>query len=180
MIKSLLLKIIEKCEFAYSPVKAIICDMGNKKLLAQLGVNMKSRQYYFQNPFQENRNVYIFPDMCHCVKNMRNHTLDHGMYVKCGDQSDVALTKDHFGQLIFCDGTDFKMCHKLTFNHVEMRGIERQRVRPAFQLFSWSVAQALRQMFGDQAEGQAQVIEIIDSWIEVMNSGSKLDYRNEN
>ena len=113
MSKSLLFKLIEKCEFAYSPVRAVICDMGNKKVLSQLGVNMRSRKFFFPNPFQENRNVYIFPDMCHCVKNMRNHTLDYGMYIKQGDQSHVALTKGQFSQLISSDGTDFKFATNL-------------------------------------------------------------------
>ena len=180
MIKTLLFRLIEKCELAYSPVRAIVCDMGNKKLLSQLGVNMRSRQFYFENPFQENRKVYIFPDMCHCVKNMRNHTLDYGMTIKLGDQSDVTLTKGHFTQLISCDGTDFKLCHKLTNNHVEMKSVERQRVRPAFQLFSNSVAQAFRQVFGNQAEGQAQVVETIDSWIDVKNSSNKFDSQKSN
>ena len=43
-------------------------------------------------------------------------------------------------------------------------------------LFSDSVSRSLRQIFGSQAEGQAQVIGIIDSWIDVMNSKLKFEF----
>ena len=53
---------------------------------------------------QESRDVYIFPDIPHCVKNMRNHTLDYDMVIKHGDSINIELTKAHFAQLISCDG----------------------------------------------------------------------------
>ena len=114
--------------------------------------------------------------MPHCMKNFRNHTLDHGMLIKYSDKPDISLSKEHFQQLISCDGTDFKLCHKITDSHLDVRGVERQRVRPAMELFSDSVSQSFRQIFGSQAEGQAQVIGIIDSWVDVMNSKFKFEF----
>merc|ERR1711954_209811 len=102
MKRKLLFKIIEKCENVICRVKGIICDMGNKTLLSELGVNLKSSKYFFPNPYEESRLVYIFPDMCHCVKNMRNHTMDYGMVIKLSDNNVISLTKEHFAQLISC------------------------------------------------------------------------------
>ena len=178
--KKLLFKIIEKCESVFCNVRGIVCDMGNKTLLSELGVNSKSSNYYFRNPYQESRSVYIFPDMCHCVKNMRNHTLDYGMVIKFGENEKISLTKEHFAQLISCDGTDFKLNHKLLYGHLEVTGVQRQRVRPAMELFSNSVSDSLNFVFGDQAKGQLKVVKIIDSWIDKMNSRLKYDFQKQN
>ena len=48
--------------------------------------------------------------------------------------------------------------------------MERQRVRPAIQLFSRTISLAFRQIFGEKYADQAKIIEIIDSWVDVMNS----------
>ena len=77
MNKQLLFKLIEKCGLVFCSVRGIVCDMGNKVLLKELGVNLKYKKYFFENPAQESRCVYIFPDMPHCIKNLRNHTLDY-------------------------------------------------------------------------------------------------------
>ena len=102
------------------------------------------------------------------------------MVIKYSDKPDICLTKDHFEQLISCDGTDFKLCHKVTQSHLDVKGVERQRVRPAMELFSDSVSQAFRQIFGSQAEGHAQVIGIIDSFVDIMNSRFKFDFSKDN
>ena len=146
--------------------------MGNKRLLRQLGVNQKKKSYWFLNPSDTTRYVYIFPDMPHCLKLLRNHTLDEGIVVKCGANKMIELSKEHFEKLITCDGTDFKLAYKLTPAHLEVRGIERQRVRPAMQLFSSSVSKAFTQVFGTEFQDQSNVIQIVDDWVDVMNSGS--------
>ena len=104
-------------------------------LLKQLGVNKNKLSYSFENPADTSRQVYIFPDVPHCMKNLRNHTLDYGMVIMCSDESLVYVTKDLFARLIACDGVSFKLCHKVTPYHREVSGVERQRVRPAMQLF---------------------------------------------
>ena len=43
-------------------------------------------------------------------------------------------------------------------------------------LFFDSVSRSFRQIFGSQAEVQAQVIGIIDSWVDVMNSKFKFEF----
>ena len=171
MTKGLLSKIIRKCEKSMCKVRGIVCDMGNKILLRQLGVNQRKMSYWFPNPSDSTRYVYIFPDMPHCLKLLRNHTLDEGIVVRYGNKT-IELSKEHFEKLLAFDGTDFKLAYKVTPAHLEVRGIERQRVRPAMQLFSNSVSQAFIQVFGTEYQDQAKVIQIVDDWVDVMNSGS--------
>ena len=144
MKQGLLFKIIRMCESVGCRIGGIVCDMGNKTLLSQLKV--KNLCSFFANPADSSRFVYIFPDMPHCVKNLRNHMLDHGLVVKLADNKNVRLTKQHFLDLLSCQTGDMTLCHKVNLTHLEVRGMDRQRVRPAMQLFSFSVAMAFIQV----------------------------------
>ena len=141
-------------------IRGIACDMGNKTLLYQLKV--KTWCNYFTNPSDSSRFIYIIPDMPHCIKNLRNHTLDHGV-VKFTDDKNVRLTKQHFLDLLSCQTGDMTLCHKVNLTHLEVRGMDRQRVRPAMQLFSFSVALAFIQVFGEKYKDQSDIIVTIDS-----------------
>ena len=175
MNKKLLSILIRNCENVNCNVRAIVFDMGNKTLLKELGVNSKKLCYSFENPTDSARSVYIFPDVPHSVKNMKNHTLDNGMVIKHDDGSLIHITKALYARLLACDGVDFRLCHKVTPHHLQMTGMERRRVRQAMEFFSNSVAQALIQLFSNRFVQQARVIEIIDSWIDVMNSRTPTD-----
>ena len=81
MSTELLMSIIDMCERSNARVRGIICDMGNHTLLSKLGV-YSNQNYFFLNSVNPVRRIYIFPDVPHCLKNLRNHTLDYGMLVK--------------------------------------------------------------------------------------------------
>ena len=51
--------LIKRVEKAGGKVRAICCDMGNKKLLGQLGVNRRKRMYFFQNPSRPESKVFL-------------------------------------------------------------------------------------------------------------------------
>ena len=55
--------------------------MGNGKLLSQLNVDSE-KKHYFPNPAYNGKKFYIFPDVPHCLKNMRNHTLNYNLIIK--------------------------------------------------------------------------------------------------
>ena len=93
------------------------------------------KMYFFINPADQERKIYIFPDVPHCLKNLRNHTLDYGMLVKETEDNIIYLTKEDFGMLIDADEGDFRLCPKLNLNHINVTGNERQRVKYATQLF---------------------------------------------
>jgi Transposase protein len=161
MSKKLLFSIIKLCESSYANVRGIVCDMGNGKILKELKV-YSEKKHYFENPSDNSRKVYIFPDVPHCIKNLRNHCLDSDLCVKReGDQNTLFLRKHHFDELISSDQADFKLCPKLSFLHVNCKGNDRQRVKYAVQLFSDTVSKALKFKFGETVQGQAQIISII-------------------
>ena len=55
----------------------------------------------------------------------------------------VTLGKEDFEKLILVDGKEYKLAPKLNYStHIDVKGIARQRVRPALQLCSETVAKA--------------------------------------
>ena len=55
--------------------------MGNGKLLSQLNV-YSEKKHYFPTPAYNQKKVYIFPDVPHCLKNMRYHSLNYNLVIK--------------------------------------------------------------------------------------------------
>ena len=111
MTKKLLLYMIELCEEHFAEVRVVVCDMGNGKLLSSLDV-YKTHNHYFQNPKVPSRKVYIVPDVPHCLKNLRNHTLDDDLIIQKSGGNSTTLTKEHFFKLIEkdCECGDFRLC----------------------------------------------------------------------
>ena len=139
---ALLNSLIVQSERSNAKIRAIICDMGNTKLLSKLNV-YQTHNNFFENPFDVNRKVYIVCDIPHCFKNMRNHTLDYGMVIKQSEKNEIVIKKEMFRQLICDDFGDLRYCPKLSFSHIHVRGHDRQRVKTAVQLLSDSVSKAL-------------------------------------
>jgi hypothetical protein len=176
MNQSLLMSIVRLCELSHASVRGIICDMGNSKLLKELKIYSECK-HFFENPCDASRKIYIFPDIPHCIKNLRNHCLDYGLCIKAPDNKTLYLTKQHFQDLISADEKDFKLCPKLSLIHVNCKGNDRQRVKYAVQLFSDTVAKALKFKFGDTLLAQSEIVTIIDSWFDVMNSHCKFHWK---
>ena len=66
MTLDILIELIVRCEQSNVKVRAMVCDMGNTKLLSQLQVYKHNSS--FINPFDSSRNVHIFADIPHCEK----------------------------------------------------------------------------------------------------------------
>ena len=95
------------------------------------------------------------------------------MVVKDGLEKKTNLGKEHFLKLLEADNKDFKYCPKLTRGHSEVKGNERQRTKPAIQLFSCTVAKFFRHKFGQLYVDQSKIIELIDAWFDCMNTRIK-------
>ena len=168
------------CEQHFAEVRVMVCDMGNGKLLSSLDVYSR-HNHYFQNPTNPSRKVFIVPDVPHCLKNLRNHTLDDELVIKKSDGNFVTLTKEHFSRLIERDSEcgDFRLCYKLSKYHLDVKGSERQRVRTATELFSDTVSKAFLFYFPDDMKEQADIITVVDDWFDVMNSRQKYSAKNK-
>ena len=171
----LLNNLIMMTENCNANVRAAVCDMGNTQLLSQLEV-YKKKMHYFTNPSDPLRKVYVFCDIPHCFKNLRNHILDYSAEIKLSSSQSFSIGKALFTKLIQDDSkAEFKLCLKLSEIHVNVHGHDRQRVKYATQLLSKTVSDAILYLYEDEFRKQAETIALFDDFFDVMNSRSKFD-----
>ncbi len=155
MTKNILLEIISKAEQHKARIRGIACDLGNQKLFAELGFS--ESQCWFLNPADSSRRIYVFPDVPHLLKLLRNHLLDQGLILNDGSK----LRREDLEPLVEKD--ELKILPKLTSHHLDCTHNARQRVRLAAQLLSHSTAVALKTLFPDKEEA-AKFIQLTNDW----------------
>ena len=187
MTKKLIHKIIKRMESEGFKIRGVVCDMGNPTFNKQF--DMKNLNHFFKNPADETRNVYIFPDVPHLIKLARNHLFDKGFLVPDKYGKLVYFSRSDYEKLMAADSvdplSDFKICHKLTTNHLYCKSSMRQNVSLATQIFSRTCAKAFLQNDvrrgvpnGIQnAEAKHDATMIFDEYFDVMNSGHLADKR---
>ena len=138
MTKELLDSLIIKCEEHGLKVRGVVFDLGNHTFQKDMGImkyDQIEEKFFFLNPYDNSRKVYLFPDCPHMIKLLRNHCLDYGILIP--HEEDFALLgKSDFERLLFLDHEELKLCPKLTPLHVNAIGSLRQRVCLATQLLS--------------------------------------------
>ena len=125
------------------------------------------------------RKIHVFADVPHLLKLLRNHFLDQGFILPSGKR----FVKKDLIDILQDDKDEFRMCHKLKLKHFNCSGPERMRVVLAAQLFSHSVATAVkvlaeasRVMSKEEKERYYEIsefIELINNSFDIMNSRTK-------
>ena len=192
MTKLLLDDIIITMENKGFMIHVIVLDLGNPTVLKQLKFHKtrknKKGRFYFIHPLDSSRRVYIMADVPHMLKLLRNHFLDDGFKVPASDGKKiidgplVTFTKEDIEPLIESKN-ELKMLFKVSQFHLDVKQSERQRVRPAAQLFSHSVACAM--IYGKSPQdpdyndclAKSYAIQLVNDWFDVMNS-KNFDNRN--
>ena len=101
-------------------VVAIISDLGNQQLKKEIEFKNKET-IKFENPFDPTRSVHVFCDIPHLIKLLRNHVLDSGILLPCGE----VLNKDIYMELLAKDMSEYQI--KVTVHkHINIFGAERQ------------------------------------------------------
>ena len=111
MTMDLLNKIIKKAEEAGAHVRSLVLDMGNQKLLSELGVY--KGEFKFPHPTRDEE-IVIIPDTPHCLKNLRSNLFNNGVEFDYYGEK-VNFTKKHFEDLFESDSQlgELRMCHKI-------------------------------------------------------------------
>jgi len=172
----MLFEIIQKIESSGIKVCSMVSDMGtkNQALWKELEVGevvkgelMNTR---FPHPSDEFRRVHVFPDYPHLLKLLRNHLIDTKLTLPDGAVLDRNLIK----KLLEVQKRDLKLTFKVTHNHINVRGKQRMKVRPAFELFSAKVANAIRVAF-PKKKSEAEFFELVNNFSDLMNTRTKPD-----
>lgn len=176
MTVDIIKSIIKELYHAGLTVVAIVSDMGtgNTGLWSKLGIGY-DKSCHFSHPSDNNLNVYVFADVPHLIKLVRNHLLDQGF-----DINGKKIDKTCFQILADCSISDLRIAHKLTKFHLEVKGSERQKVRPAVQLLSNSTAKAISYLGKNgflpeniHWQAVADFCKFMNDWFDLMNSRNK-------
>lgn len=143
------------------------CGGGNVGLWRELSISIDKT--YFLNPVTGNK-IYMFADVPHLLKLIRNWLIDKGFVLNNGD----IVNKEPLEALLKMDSSELKVCHNLSDIHVSCRKFQRQNVRLAAQLLSYKTAQALKYFKPGTSEKLAEdtgnFIEVIDQWFDLLNT----------
>ncbi|CAH1955417.1 unnamed protein product [Acanthoscelides obtectus] len=175
MMKYIIEKIVAELFRANFIVVAITSDMGtgNTGLWSQLGVGHQN--CFFNHPCDNSLKIFVFADPPHLLKLTRNHLIDHGFII-----DNKVINKDYFEALLNISTSELTIAHKLTPHHLCLKGSMRQKVRPAVQLLSNSVAKAIsyagenglmpKDSYWKEA---AVVVQLFNDWFDLFNCRSK-------
>ncbi|KAK9738038.1 Transposase protein [Popillia japonica] len=168
-------------------VVAVVSDMGTKnmKLWAQVNIG-HDKECFIEHPGNNELKIFVFADVPHLLKLVRNHFvphllklvrnhfLDQGFYI-----DGKSITKDSIQKLLEVANSELTICPKINSSHLELTGPQRQRVRPAAQLLSRTVAKALEycgtnnMLPATNWRDTSNFILMINDWFDVHNSTSK-------
>lgn len=153
MIKDILFEIMQALYDIGYIVSATTCDMGctNVSLWNKLNIGIgksdakqnegkdcTEKQCFITHPSDDTLKIFMFADVPHLLKLIRNNFLDHGFIVD-GEKIDKCLLEE----LIHLNSNELKIAFNLTKTHLDVKGFQRQRVKLAAQMFSFRTAMAL-------------------------------------
>ncbi|OXU21701.1 hypothetical protein TSAR_012429 [Trichomalopsis sarcophagae] len=179
MTSEILLNIIKQLYECGFTVVATVCDLGpsNRKAFNDLGCPLNDPEScFFSHPCDESLLVHVFFDIPHLIKLLRNHFLDHGFFI-----DDSLIDKSIFEKLLLINDTELNLIHKLTQAHLEVTQSERQKVKPAVQLFSNRSAKAILYCYekgwlnDSVCPLASSCIKIINDWFDLFNTKLKFE-----
>ena len=114
MEMELLNVLIIRSEEAGAHVRSLVLDMGNQKLLSQLGVY--DLQTTFPHPTRPSEVIVIIPDTPHGLKNLRTNLFKHGVDFKYNNET-YHFEKQDFVSLFEEDSKlgELRMCPKIRY-----------------------------------------------------------------
>lgn len=156
-------------------VVAISSDMGtgNTALWSALNVG-HDKNCFFAHPVNVDFKVFVFADIPHLLKLIRNHFIDNGFHYK-----GKKLDKSCLERLLNISNTELTLANKLSRYHLDVKASERQKVKPAAQIFSNTVAKAIKfcGLKGHMKETNwhetSDMIAMINNWFDLFNARSK-------
>ena len=179
-------RIILACDNISLNVMAVTTDMGsiNRAMWKMLGVvsNKEKCSCSFPHPGHPGQSVYVFADVPHLVKNLRNHFVNGQDIVLPAD----VVKKFNLPTAVVCvkpvkllvdyqSGKDLKPAPKLTEKHLEPSHFDKMKVSHAMAVFSKSVSAALHVMvdtgvYDQSALTTAWFVDIVNHWFDLMSS----------
>lgn len=121
-------------------VVAVVSDMGstNQGLWKELKIDMES--VYFDNPTDTSKKVFVFADVPHLIKLVRNHFLDSGFI-----WNEKKIDKEPIKEILRkTASSDLRITFNISNEHLDVKMAGRQKVSTATQLLSHTTAEVIK------------------------------------
>ena len=155
--------------------------MGSTNLGLHKQLQISIDKTYFDNPADPSRKIYVLADPPHLIKLIRNNFIAYGFQI-----GDKMITSKPISEIVSLSVNDLKLAYKINESHLSVKGYKRQCVKSAVHLLSNSVANGIKFCHGKGllksqfCVETSDLINLIDSWFDVMNSSMKYDLTKEN
>lgn len=157
---------------------ALVSDMGTKNtgMWNELDITFDGDPFFNS---AGGKKIFVFAVTPHLLKNLRNHFLDTGLLLKDG-----YVGPDPIRRLVSIQTGDIKIAHKVSLKHFpKKQTVQRQNVKLAAQLFSNSVAGAIRRLdslsktnpesfsrMPQETESTAEFLKKCNDWFDIFNT----------
>lgn len=171
MTVEILMNIIKRLEEINFTVVAIISDLGPTNTAVRRDLNISEEKPYFIHPSDKLKKIFVFADVPHLIKLLRNHFVDSGFIYK-----DKVITTRPIAEIIQVEKSDLKISFKVNSTHLEVAQASRQKVKFATQLFSNSVSSCIKWCVANgkckslNALQCAEFIKTVNDWFDIFNS----------
>lgn len=100
---------------------------------SQQGMNeeFSKKKYFFEHLADKSLKIFVFADVPHLIKLLRNNFIDYGFLV-----GGKMLNKRILEELVALNSKDLKVAFNLSEKHLDAKGHQRQTVKLAAQVFS--------------------------------------------
>lgn len=141
MTKGILFSIIDALNVCGFQVSAIVCDLGgtNQGLLRELQITVTNS--FFPNPTDPSKQIYVFADVPHLIKLIRNNFVDHDGFILDGQIISKGIIEELISKTN--DKSDLSIAYKISLTNLNVKGAERQKVKLATKLFSHTISKAI-------------------------------------
>ncbi|XP_018049866.1 PREDICTED: uncharacterized protein LOC108688213 [Atta colombica] len=179
MNKCILLESITRLYSAGYQVIAIVSDMDNRGVWTELDISpYKYNKYFFHHPVNEEEKIFVFADVPHLLKLLRNWLFDDGLLL--GNSKEL-FTREIFQTLVDMSNVDgLHVAHRITQQLLDVHGSQRESIKSAARIWSHTTAKAI-QWAGEQGllktseyERFSEFVSTVNKWFDVHNS--KLRY----
>ena len=156
----------------------ICCDGAspNRKFFTLHSAIRDKDTYFVKNPVTE-ENIYFISDVPHLLKTVRN-CFSNSFAHKRSRQlwNEETISWQDVRQLFedYCTGP-YRLCSKLTPDHVYLTSFSVMKVNLAAQIMSSTVANALEEKSGPHVWATVKFIRMVNKWFDILNSRNLLE-----
>ncbi|XP_034253768.1 uncharacterized protein LOC117652783 [Thrips palmi] len=182
--KNVILDLLKKADEAGLNVVSIVCDVGNRSLLAELGfcTTKSEMRYCIPNPVKPTVPLYLVPDAVHVFKSLKemivsNEVITLPDYIV--EEFDLPSNEVCLSHIEYLEeyqrGEDLKFVPKLKVTDIHTPHYSKMKVKSAYQVLHHNTACGIeylvqKKIVPESHRTTSWFVEVVDRWRQLMTS----------